>query len=419
MNLLHRSALERLSDKLDQATLSSLIEQFSDPNDEYGWYLRTRQVADVDLPFLEGDWKQAYERLPKYLNEASGLRSAVMRGEDSLIVRLLLAKTRDVPADIVASAVLVADVDTVRLLLQDQRVDATYDNNRALRSLAGNLEMAEMLLADVRVNKMLVESNQQQIVASRLSYKRSALQDAISKSYEHVVNLLLQYSSVTVTSSDLLLAMRSGNLLVVSALLDSEQIDLSAASDWLLIPLASNDKSMFDVVSKHLSNKLLLEVLSEAIVQSKIDLAYHILHSERVKSAIGSRIVSAYLISSYATDGDYTLFLRAIILDDLSASESLDWLIDRWILPAQVAAASVLAREQLPADSIDAEPYYGYFLALTYKLNVDETASEMRVDGCSDLGVELASKLVSAQLADVVEYDERTYQAAIAEILGI
>jgi len=139
-------------------------------------------------------------------------------------------------------AVEVGNADVVHLLLHDQTIDPSADDNRAIRvaSYFGQIEVVKVLLADPRLlpDKPDPSANY-----------NDALRGASENGYTDVVKLLLADARVNPSVGDncaICVASENGHTDVVNVLLADSRVDPSVYSNWAIRIASKNGRT--DVV---------------------------------------------------------------------------------------------------------------------------------------------------------------------------
>ena len=187
-----------LTSRLDNDTLRSLslnpeIWPIASEvvKDQYFWYLRTQNLVGRELIQRPGrDWKSAYYLLETVLTKENKYSEEVL--ENLLSVEVLLELGYDPSAN--RHTIQLASerglTDTVRLLLQDPRVDPSSSRNYAIQraSMNGHADIVELLLQDKRVDPSAVSNY--------------AIRESSKNGHIDVVKLLLQDKRVDTSDDD-------------------------------------------------------------------------------------------------------------------------------------------------------------------------------------------------------------------------
>jgi ankyrin repeat protein len=122
-------------------------------------------------------------------------------------------------------------VEVVRLLLSENRVDPSYDDDDAIQSASdnGHIEVVRLLLSDNRVDPS--------------TYNNFAIQSASSNGHVEVVRLLLSDNRVDLSdqgNSAIRLASSNGHVEVVRLLLSDNRVDPSDCGNFAIQSASSN-----------------------------------------------------------------------------------------------------------------------------------------------------------------------------------
>ncbi len=211
----------------------------------------------------KGSWKEFYSILIKSdPGKANWLNSALLsaaRNGNYLATKVLLSDQRVDPSDDDNQAIVLASLkghtEVVKLLLADQRVDPSDNDNKAIfvASLEGHTEVVKLLLADQRVDpsdedndsiQKASEHGHIEIAKLLLADQRvdpsdnnnHAIQEASINGHLEIVKLLLADRRVDPSGKNnytILEASRNGYQGVVRLLLGSDKINLSIKAQAL------------------------------------------------------------------------------------------------------------------------------------------------------------------------------------------
>jgi hypothetical protein len=442
---------------------------------QHFWYLRVRHLlGDKELTFRDGDWKVAYYELEACLCGVIPLSSAVDVESDTLTIQLLLELGYNPTVNdnnVILAATITKQKNTLRLLLSSSKVDSkTFDSLCILFRLRTNLfslGMLDMLIGDERF-KSALDTSQKQLLHNLFVGRCAAITDAIREGAAQVVRYCLECKIPEPHAFNLAAAVIGGHTKIACLLLEDGRVDPRDASYDILGSLGCQSVEMLrlfqadgrldvhfnsiTIVSAVRANNI--DIIRELLPSSCPTSLMNTLHCRQVSTHLSildlllsdhrldinhlpyselliiateplilKRLLAAYSVCcssplAKGTKSMYVLFLHTLIISRPSPRDAIAWLKNHRDAGVRRASRSVLDGSLVCGKFQEA--FRGYFLCIAFGYTPDEMKGKMRDDGCSSLGIKLASRLVCAQY----EYSERLvssseYRQAFKCIFGM
>ena len=161
-------------------------------SDQEIWYQHTQDLFDDNLAERpDADWKAIYELLEPVVRYANPFTPEVLADPTAVDILLELGYNPSLGDDWALRVAIANDnIESVRLLLDDDRVDPSSMDNNAIKTAAerGNVDIVDYLLLDTRTDpgvdnnyplEIAAQNGHYEVVDLLLKDKRVSLRDRV------------------------------------------------------------------------------------------------------------------------------------------------------------------------------------------------------------------------------------------------